>query len=209
MDFVRQWSEAAEIGLEAMLGWIGLSSRKFRDWRAATGRSTSTTDWFHGIIGQPLAKLHAQRPGIQPTGGTARSLAHRLFLRERGGNVLLSLQPTGWLFAMGRALGTPGIDEGGRCGAGSETGGGPGTTAGEPSEGEAGLVNKSHLAMGLGRVYSWTVDPEGTGSAGKQPERRGQLEYRRLGRRSCRPGRPPAGSISKRKIPGGSGDGVP
>lgn len=38
MDFVRHWSEKTEIGLERLLGWIPLSSRKFRDWRCRYGK---------------------------------------------------------------------------------------------------------------------------------------------------------------------------
>jgi hypothetical protein len=58
-------------------------------------------------------------------------------------------------------------------------------------------------------VHPTQVSPEDTGNAGMRPERRGRLEYRRLGRRQRRPGRPPAGSIPMRKIPGGLGDRVP
>ena len=38
MDFTRDWSLKAGITLERMLAWIGLSSRKFRDWRQRYGR---------------------------------------------------------------------------------------------------------------------------------------------------------------------------
>ncbi len=38
VDFTRDWSLKAGITLERMLAWIGLSSRKFRDWRQRYGR---------------------------------------------------------------------------------------------------------------------------------------------------------------------------
>lgn len=39
VDFVRHWSERTEIGYEQLLGWIALSSRKFRDWRGRYGKA--------------------------------------------------------------------------------------------------------------------------------------------------------------------------
>ena len=38
MDFVRHWSERTENCYEQLLGWIELSARKFRDWRARYGK---------------------------------------------------------------------------------------------------------------------------------------------------------------------------
>lgn len=39
VDFVRHWSERTEICYEQLLGWIQLSSRKFRDWRSRYGKA--------------------------------------------------------------------------------------------------------------------------------------------------------------------------
>jgi putative transposase len=39
VDFVRHWSERTEICYEPLLRWIGLSSRKFRDWRSRYGKA--------------------------------------------------------------------------------------------------------------------------------------------------------------------------
>ena len=39
VDFVRHWSERTEICYEQLLRWIGLSSRKFRDWRSRYGKA--------------------------------------------------------------------------------------------------------------------------------------------------------------------------
>lgn len=39
VDFIRHWSERTEICLERLLGWIPLSSRKFRDWRCRYGKA--------------------------------------------------------------------------------------------------------------------------------------------------------------------------
>jgi transposase InsO family protein len=38
VDFVGQWSARAELAAEQLLGWIQLSSRKFRDWRSRYGK---------------------------------------------------------------------------------------------------------------------------------------------------------------------------
>ena len=39
VDFVRHWSERTEICYERLTRWIGLSSRKFRDWRSRYGKA--------------------------------------------------------------------------------------------------------------------------------------------------------------------------
>jgi transposase InsO family protein len=39
VDFVRHWSERTEICYEQLLRWIGLASRKFRDWRRRYGQA--------------------------------------------------------------------------------------------------------------------------------------------------------------------------
>jgi len=39
VDFVRHWSESTEIAYERLTGWIGLSCRKFRDWRGRYGKA--------------------------------------------------------------------------------------------------------------------------------------------------------------------------
>lgn len=39
VDFVRDWSEKSEIFAEQLLRWIGLSGRKFRDWRLRYGKA--------------------------------------------------------------------------------------------------------------------------------------------------------------------------
>jgi putative transposase len=38
VDFVRRWSQAAELAAEQILGWIGIGGRKFRDWRQRYGK---------------------------------------------------------------------------------------------------------------------------------------------------------------------------
>jgi hypothetical protein len=38
VDFVQYWSEQTEIYVERLLSWIGLSSRKFRDWPQRYGK---------------------------------------------------------------------------------------------------------------------------------------------------------------------------
>jgi transposase InsO family protein len=39
VDFVQRWAEATEIAYEQLTEWIGLSSRKFRDWRSRYGKA--------------------------------------------------------------------------------------------------------------------------------------------------------------------------
>lgn len=39
MDFARDWSAKTELSLERLLGWMALSSRKFRDWRHRYGKA--------------------------------------------------------------------------------------------------------------------------------------------------------------------------
>lgn len=36
---MRRWSDATEIACERLTGWLGMGSRKFRDWRARYGRA--------------------------------------------------------------------------------------------------------------------------------------------------------------------------
>lgn len=39
VDFVRRWSEATQIACERLTGWVGISSRKYRDWRGRYGKA--------------------------------------------------------------------------------------------------------------------------------------------------------------------------
>lgn len=55
--------------------------------------------------GQSMEQAFAQRHGVCAAIGSARSLAHRFFLRERGRNVLLPVQHSGRVFALHRPLG--------------------------------------------------------------------------------------------------------
>jgi hypothetical protein len=43
VDFVRRWSEKAEIGVGQFIPWLGVTASKFYDWRQRMGASTSTT----------------------------------------------------------------------------------------------------------------------------------------------------------------------
>ena len=45
MDFVRRWSEASEIGAGRFVGWLGVSSSKFYDWRERYGRVNEHNGW--------------------------------------------------------------------------------------------------------------------------------------------------------------------
>ena len=45
VDFVRRWSEASEIGATRFVGWLGVSSSKFYDWRERYGRVNEHNGW--------------------------------------------------------------------------------------------------------------------------------------------------------------------
>jgi len=45
VDFVRRWSEASEIGAGQFVGWLGVSSSKFYDWRERYGRVNEHNGW--------------------------------------------------------------------------------------------------------------------------------------------------------------------
>ena len=51
VDFVRRWSEKAEIGVGRFIPWLGVTASKFYDWRQRYGASTSTTVGFPVISG--------------------------------------------------------------------------------------------------------------------------------------------------------------
>src|SRR5438094_108060 len=45
MDFVQRWSEATEIGAVHFVGWLGVSTSKFYDWRERYGRVNEHNAW--------------------------------------------------------------------------------------------------------------------------------------------------------------------
>jgi putative transposase len=45
VDFVRRWSEATEIGATRFVGWLGVGSSKFSDWRTRYGRVNEHNGW--------------------------------------------------------------------------------------------------------------------------------------------------------------------
>ncbi len=101
------------------------------------------------VAGGPVEQAPAQGHGVRPATGAARALAHRFFLRERGGNLLLPVQHPGRVLALDRALGDPGIDEGIGCGAGAAKG--PGEAS--PGEAEDHLRQRAAIrGQGLQRV---------------------------------------------------------
>jgi transposase InsO family protein len=68
VDFVRGWSERTEIGYERLLGWIQLSSRKFRDWRARYGKANEHNHrvprdhWLERWEKQAIVQFYQQYP---------------------------------------------------------------------------------------------------------------------------------------------------
>jgi hypothetical protein len=56
VDFVLRWSEASEIGAGRLVGWLGVTSSKFYDWRERYGRVNETTVGFPGIFGWRIGR---------------------------------------------------------------------------------------------------------------------------------------------------------
>ena len=45
MDFVRRWSERAEIGVGRFIPWLGVTASKFYDWRQRYGCVNEHNGW--------------------------------------------------------------------------------------------------------------------------------------------------------------------
>src|SRR5579862_9119105 len=45
MDFVRRWSEKAEIGVGRFIPWLGVTASKFYDWRERYGCVNEHNGW--------------------------------------------------------------------------------------------------------------------------------------------------------------------
>ncbi len=45
VDFVRRWSEKAEIGAARFIGWLEVTASKFYDWRERYGRVNEHNGW--------------------------------------------------------------------------------------------------------------------------------------------------------------------
>jgi hypothetical protein len=56
MDFIAHWSERTEIGALRLVGWIGLSRRKFYSGVIVTAKPMNTTLWCRAIIGGSRGK---------------------------------------------------------------------------------------------------------------------------------------------------------
>ena len=68
MDFVQYWSEGTEICQDRLLLWIGLASRKFRDWRQRYGKLTAHNfkvprdHWLEDWEKEAIVEFHQQNP---------------------------------------------------------------------------------------------------------------------------------------------------
>ena len=51
MDFVRRWSEKAEIGAGRFIGWLDVTASKFYDWRERYGKVNEHNGWVPEISG--------------------------------------------------------------------------------------------------------------------------------------------------------------
>ncbi|MGH9557454.1 MAG: hypothetical protein ACRD2Y_16710 [Terriglobales bacterium] len=45
VDFVRGWSEKAEIPVRRFVGWLGIGSSKYYDWQTRYGRVNEHNAW--------------------------------------------------------------------------------------------------------------------------------------------------------------------
>ena len=45
IDFVRRWNERTEIATQRLVGWLGVASSKFYDWRARYGKVNEHNGW--------------------------------------------------------------------------------------------------------------------------------------------------------------------
>jgi hypothetical protein len=51
VDFVRCWSEKAEIGAGRFIGWLDIAASKFYDWRDRYGKVNEHNGWVPAISG--------------------------------------------------------------------------------------------------------------------------------------------------------------
>ena len=51
VDFVRRWSEKAEIGVGRFIPWLGVTASKFYDWRQRYGCVNEHNGWVPVISG--------------------------------------------------------------------------------------------------------------------------------------------------------------
>lgn len=68
VDFARDWSAKTEIGLEQLLRWMALGSRKFRDWRCRYGKANEHNaqvprdHWLEGWEKEAIVKFFHRYP---------------------------------------------------------------------------------------------------------------------------------------------------
>jgi len=68
IDFVRRWSEAAEIGAACFVRWLGVASSKFYQWRQRYGQANEHNGWVPRDIWledwekQAILDFHRQYP---------------------------------------------------------------------------------------------------------------------------------------------------
>jgi len=68
VDFVRRWSEAADIGSGRFVEWLGVSTSKFYDWRERYGRVNEHNAWvprdfwLEDWVKQAILDFHLKNP---------------------------------------------------------------------------------------------------------------------------------------------------
>ncbi len=92
-----RWSEATEIGAGRFVGWLGVSSSKFYDWRERYGRVNEHNGWvprdfwLEDWEKQAIINFHFE----EPAGGLPAADVHDAGRRYRGGESVERLAGTG------------------------------------------------------------------------------------------------------------------
>jgi len=78
VDFVRRWSEKAEIGVGRFIPWLGVSASKFYDWRQRYGRVNEHNGWVPRDFWLELWEKEAiiEFPSEEPAGRLSAADVH-------------------------------------------------------------------------------------------------------------------------------------
>ena len=101
MDCVRDWSEKSEIFAEQLLRWIGLSGRKFRDWRLRYGKANEHNQLVSAVKAEVLGSIPGGLKAIRDHGARELSTENQKFLETI---VKIADQPDNVLAYMLKAL---------------------------------------------------------------------------------------------------------
>ena len=97
VDFVRRWSEKAEIGVGRFIPWLGVTASKFYDWRQRYGYVNEHNGWVPRDFWLELWEKEA----IAGTGtGATTGTCYRFWLGLVAGRLLeyVDNRREGWFF---------------------------------------------------------------------------------------------------------------